>query len=150
MAGEHEVYTQGNKRIIKNIKGWNIFPLICYDLRFPVWSRNVHLAYDVILYVANWPNPRLNAWDILLQARAIENQAYSIGVNRVGTDAKGNEYNGNSAVYDFKGNALIKIENGEEKIAHITLEKAPLNDFREKFPIYLDADAIPEHLSTFF
>jgi predicted amidohydrolase len=149
MAGEHEVYTQGNKRIIKNIKGWNIFPLICYDLRFPVWSRNVHLAYDVILYVANWPNPRLNAWDILLQARAIENQAYSIGVNRVGTDAKGNEYNGNSAVYDFKGNTLIKIENGEEKIAHIILEKAPLNDFREKFPIYLDADAIPEHLSTF-
>ncbi|MCU0438034.1 MAG: amidohydrolase [Raineya sp.] len=150
MAGEHEVYTQGNKRIIKNIKGWNIFPLICYDLRFPVWARNINLAYDVVLYVANWPNPRLNAWDTLLQARAIENQVYSVGLNRVGTDAKGNEYNGNSAVYDFKGNKVVKIENGEEKIVNVLLEKAPLEDFRTKFPIYLDADTITENLNTFF
>jgi len=149
MAGEHEVYTQGHKRLLKQLKGWKIFPLICYDLRFPIWARNIGLAYDAIIYIANWPNPRLNAWDILLQARAIENQAYSIGVNRVGTDAKGNEYNGNSAAYDFKGNPIVKIENGEEKIVNIILEKAPLEDFRTKFPIHLDADTITENLNTF-
>ena len=141
LAGENQVYSAGNKKIIKIIKGWKICPLICYDLRFPVWSRNNDLEYDLLLYIANWPNPRLNAWDTLLQARAIENLAFSIGVNRVGKDAKGNEYDGNSAVYDFKGQTLLKIANGEEALDIITLQKAPLDEFREKFAVYLDADS---------
>jgi predicted amidohydrolase len=140
MAGEHQVYTAGNKKIIKKIKEWNICPLICYDLRFPVWSRNVHLAYDLLLYIANWPNPRLNAWDILLQARAVENLSFCIGVNRVGTDGKGKQYNGNSAVYDFKGQCLLKISDGREATEIISLDKTPLDEFRAKFPIHLDAD----------
>ncbi|MDW8297637.1 MAG: nitrilase-related carbon-nitrogen hydrolase, partial [Raineya sp.] len=140
-AGEDKVFTAGNKKIIKNWKGWNILPLICYDLRFPVWSRNVNLAYDVLIYIANWPNPRLRAWDILLQARAIENQAYCVGVNRAGTDGNNLPYNGNSAVYDFKGETLAKVENGEEKIIQIVLDKNALQEYRNKFTAYLDADA---------
>lgn len=141
LAGENQVYSAGNKKIIKKIKEWNICPLICYDLRFPVWSRNKNLEYDVLLYIANWPNPRLNAWDTLLQARAIENLAFSVGVNRVGKDAKGNEYDGNSAVYDFKGQTLLKITNGQEATEIVSLQKAPLDEFREKFAVYLDADS---------
>ncbi len=141
LAGEHQVYSAGNAKIIKTIKGWKICPFICYDLRFPVWCRNVNLEYDILLFIANWPNPRLNAWDTLLQARAIENLAFSIGLNRVGKDEKGNEYNGNSAVYDFKGQTLLKIVEGEEATEIITLQKAPLDEFREKFAVYLDADS---------
>lgn len=140
LAGEHQVYSAGNKKIIKTIKTWKICPLICYDLRFPVWSRNVHLEYDVLIYIANWPNPRLNAWDTLLQARAIENLAFCVGVNRVGKDEKGNEYYGNSAVYDFKGQTLLKIPQGKEALEIVRLEKAPLEEFRQKFAVYLDAD----------
>lgn len=141
LAGENQIYSAGSKKIIKNLKGWKICPLICYDLRFPVWSRNTNLEYDILLYIANWPNPRLNAWDTLLQARAIENLAFSIGLNRVGKDEKGNEYKGNSAVYDFKGQTLLKIENGKEALEIITLHKQPLDEFREKFAVYLDADS---------
>ncbi len=140
-AGEDKAFTAGRKKIIKTWKGWHICPLICYDLRFPVWSRNVNLAYDLLIYIANWPNPRLRAWDILLQARAIENQAYCIGVNRAGTDGNGLSYNGNSAVYDFKGECLVKVENGEEKAVQIILDKSSLQEYRQKFTAYLDADA---------
>lgn len=140
LAGEHQVYTAGSKKIIKTIKGWRICPLVCYDLRFPVWSRNVNLEYDVLIYIANWPNPRLNAWDTLLQARAIENLAFCVGVNRVGKDDKANEYDGNSAVYDFKGQCLLKFEPKEDAIKTLDLNKDALSEFREKFAVYLDAD----------
>jgi len=141
LAGENQVYSAGKKKIIKTIKGWKICPLICYDLRFPVWSRNIALEYDLLLYIANWPKSRIDAWDTLLQARAIENLAFSIGLNRVGKDEKGNEYIGNSTVYDFKGQTLLKIPDGEDALKIITLQKAPLDEFREKFAVYLDADS---------
>jgi omega-amidase len=142
MANEHEHYSAGTTRIIKNLKGWKICPLICYDLRFPVWSRNIEegdLAFDLLLYVANWPAARSAAWDALLKARAIENLCYTIGVNRVGKDGKGIEYNGHSAVYDFKGEQMFFNE-GDEILSSMSLSKESLNQFREKFPAHLDAD----------
>lgn len=140
LAGEGKIYTAGSQKLIKKLKNWHICPLICYDLRFPIWSRNQHLEYDMLLYVANWPNPRLHAWDVLLQARAIENLAYSVGVNRVGVDASGHIYDGNTALYDFRGETLLKADSQKEQILQITLDKKALEDFREKFPVYLDAD----------
>lgn len=140
MAHEHQTYTAGKQRLICEWKGWRIMPLVCYDLRFPVWSRNVALEYDLLLYVANWPAPRAQAWKSLLVARAIENLAYTAGVNRIGTDGKGLEYAGDSGVFDFKGNQLAYCEN-EEKILQITLSKAELLEYREKFPAHMDADS---------
>ena len=107
MAKEDETFTMGQTRIVKEWKGWRICPLICYDLRFPVWSRNEQLEdgmdYDLLLYVANWPAARISAWDTLLQARAIENLSYVVGVNRVGEDENGKTYNGHSLIVDQKG-----------------------------------------------
>ena len=108
LAGEHKIYKAGTKRLIIDYKGWKICPLVCYDLRFPVWARNTD-DYDVLLYVANWPKPRILAWDTLLKARAIENMCYCIGVNRIGIDEGQHEYSGNSAVYDVLGLSLIHI-----------------------------------------
>lgn len=139
MAKEHEVYSGGTKKIIKEIKGWKICPLICYDLRFPVWSRNTNLAYDVLLYVANWPAVRMYPWDSLLVARAIENQAYVVGVNRIGNDGNGIPHDGHSSVIDFKGEVLFKNK-GEAIVHQHSLDKKSLDDFRQKFPAYLDAD----------
>lgn len=139
MADEHLTYTAGTKNIIQELKGWRIMPQICYDLRFPVWSRNVDLQYDLLIYVANWPQPRTLAWNILLQARAIENLAFCAGVNRVGSDGIGKEYVGDSAVIDFKGNRLF-YETEKEAIHTITLDKSEMIAFREKFPTNLDAD----------
>lgn len=139
MAKENDVFSEGNKRLVKNIKGWKVCPLICYDLRFPVWSRNVQLDYDLLIYVANWPKVRMYPWDSLLVARAIENQSYVIGVNRVGEDGNGYPHSGNSAIIDFTGKVLIR-EIDNEVILHYTLEKTPLDEFRERFPAYLDAD----------
>jgi predicted amidohydrolase len=139
MANEQETYTAGFTKIIQTWKGWRIMPLICYDLRFPVWSRNVNFAYDALIYIANWPQVRIGAWKTLLKARAVENLAYCIGVNRVGTDGKGLEYSGDSAVIDFKGNTLFEEAN-KELIQTISLNKAELSDFRQKFPADLDAD----------
>ncbi|WP_394996012.1 amidohydrolase [Emticicia sp.] len=139
MAKENDVFSGGNKRLIKTIKGWKVCPLICYDLRFPVWSRNVHLDYDLLIYVANWPKVRMYPWDSLLVARAIENQSYVVGVNRVGEDGNGFQYSGNSAVIDFTGKVFVR-EIDDEIISHHTLEKTPLDEFRQRFPAYLDAD----------
>lgn len=139
MAKEHESYTGGTQRIIKALKGWRICPLICYDLRFPVWSRNVNLEYDLLLYVANWPSVRRQVWNTLLQARAIENLSYVIGVNRVGEDANAIPYSGDSALIDFKGEVVFR-KTDEEGIYVYTLQKEPLMAFRERFPAYLDAD----------
>lgn len=145
MAGEDGIYTAGTRRIIKEWKGWRICPLICYDLRFPAWSRNHQtessdFVYDLLLYVANWPAPRRNAWNILLQGRAIENLSYVVGVNRVGTDGNGHPYTGDSAVIDFKGDVLFR--HSDTEIVHQqTLALDDLRAFREKFPANLDADA---------
>lgn len=138
MANEHDHFSGGSERLIVEWKGWKICPLICYDLRFPVWSRNVDLAYDMVLYVANWPAVRVNAWDTLLKARAMENLAYAVGLNRVGADGKGIEYNGHSGAYSPKGETLAFSES--EEIISFTLSKSSLSDFREKFPAQLDAD----------
>ena len=109
LAGEEKVYTKGTKKVIVNYNNWNICLQVCYDLRFPVLVRNVE-NYDLILYVANWPKPRINAWDSLLKARAIENMCYTIGVNRIGEDANQLEYPGHSQVIDFLGNNMLNCE----------------------------------------
>ena len=137
LAGESDVYSAGNKKQIIAYKGFNFCPLICYDLRFPVWSRNNN-DYDVLLYVANWPKPRINAWDALLKARAIENMAYCIGVNRIGTDEVGHEYPGHSAVYDVLGNEVIFSNN--EEIVYATLSKELIVSTREKLKFLDDRD----------
>ncbi|WP_338873914.1 amidohydrolase [Spirosoma sp. SC4-14] len=145
MAGEDNVYTAGTRRIIKEWKGWRICPLICYDLRFPVWSRNrsadsTDFDYDLLLYVANWPAPRRMAWNTLLQARAIENLSYVAGVNRVGADGNGHPYTGDSALIDFKGDLLARhTDVGAIHQQRLSLEE--LQTFRAKFPANLDADA---------
>lgn len=139
LAGEDKVYTAGTKKLIVNYKGWKICPLVCYDLRFPVWSRNTE-DYDVLLYVANWPKPRINAWNALLKARAIENMSYCIGVNRVGLDANNYEYSGNSAVYDVLGEKISNIKPYEEQTEIIVLDKNHIETNREKLQFLNDRD----------
>ena len=143
MAHENNYYSAGADQIIIDYKGWKIRPLVCYDLRFPVWARNKvkdhQFDYDILLYVANWPMARIQVWDTLLKARGIENYAYSIGVNRVGEDQNGIVYDGHSAVYGPRGEEF-KFLNDLEQIHTVTLKKALLDDFREQIPIYLDAD----------
>lgn len=139
LAGEHKIYTAGESKSIINYNGWKICPLICYDLRFPVWARNTE-DYDVLLYVANWPKPRINAWDALLKARAIENMSYCIGVNRVGLDATGHEYPGHSACYDVLGEKVISFEPNETNVKLITLEKSPIDKYRNKLNFLNDRD----------
>ncbi len=145
MAQENIHYAAGNEKIIFNYKSWKIRPLICYDLRFPIWSRNHFDAvgnadYDLLLYVANWPERRVQHWEKLLQARAIENQAYTIGVNRVGTDGNGFSYTGSSMAIDFSGNVMCENKIGEEVILYTHLVKEELDMYREKFPAWKDAD----------
>jgi omega-amidase len=142
MAQEHNYYSPGTQKILPEIKGWKICPLICYDLRFPVWSRNGmgENRYDLLIYIANWPEARRNAWSSLLIARAIENQCYVAGVNRIGSDGKGISYSGDSAVIDPKGNVISQTKPFEEKAETIELNKRELEDFREKFPVESDAD----------
>lgn len=131
-------YTRGEKRTIFNCKEVKIFPQICYDLRFPVWSRN-NVNYQLLVYSANWPASRQNVWDTLLKARAIENQCYVVGVNRVGGDGNNIPYLGGSCVIDPKGDELIKLENSEA-YTQIELSLTELEEFRKKFPVLDDAD----------
>lgn len=138
MAEEHKVYYQGVNDIRIKFKGWNIMPRVCYDLRFPVWSRSSDV--DLQIYVANWPAARVAAWDKLLLARAIENQCYVAGVNRVGEDGNGIAYCGHSVVIDPKGGEMTAAANESEEWIFSTLELDALNDFRKKFPVALDAD----------
>lgn len=143
MAQEHHHFSMGTQRLICEVKGWRICPMICYDLRFPVWSRNLtaegELAYDLLLYVANWPEPRSSAWSILLQGRAVENLCYVAGLNRVGSDGNGIAYDGSSAVVNPKGQRLYYAE-GCDTIHTLTLHGEELQRYREKFPAQLDAD----------
>ena len=138
LAGEDKIYTSGTKKVIINYKGFKICPLICYDLRFPVFSRNVE-EYDVLLYVANWPKPRINAWDILLKARAVENMSYVIGVNRVGIDGNNHQYVGHSTAIDFLGNQLIETSENED-VFIVKLNKNQLLETREKLGFLNDRD----------
>ncbi len=140
MAGEHKTYHAGNVLLTVQLKGWKIRPFICYDLRFPVWSRNVGLAYDLAIYIANWPERRRHAWRTLLQARAAENQAYVVGVNRIGTDGLGIKYSGDSLVVDPVGNILEDLK--EDLVVRTCQLSYPmLQEFRQKFPTWKDADS---------
>lgn len=139
LAGEHKVYTAGSKKVTFNYKGFKICPLICYDLRFPVWARNVE-DYDLLIYVANWPKVRITAWDALLKARAIENMTYCIGVNRVGLDGNNHEYSGHSAAYDVIGNRMDSIPKSIEATEIIILEKEHIKKYREKLNFLNDRD----------
>ena len=138
LAGEDKVYTAGTSRLMVLYKEFRICPMICYDLRFPVWSRNT-ADYDILLYVANWPATRIQAWDTLLKARAIENMSYCIGVNRIGNDANGLSYVGHSAVYDPLGDCLGFTE--QEEIIQLTLKKDHLATIRADLGFLDDRDA---------
>lgn len=143
-ANEPDYFMEGNEFVRVEYKGWKIAPMVCYDLRFPVWSRNRkdetgELGVDLLVYVANWPTPRIRHWDILLQARAIENQCFVAGVNRVGTDGNAVPYNGSSAIVDPKGNVLAHHMD-EEKVLQATLDGDLLRSYRQKFPVWKDAD----------
>ena len=139
MSGEEKVYSSGNKQVVVDIKGWRCALFVCYDIRFPVWARNTG-NYDLALYVANFPASRIDAWKTLLKARALENQCYIAGVNRIG-EAPGVQYNGNSIIYDFKGNIAASLPESEEGIIEAELSLNKLNDFRKSFPVWLDADS---------
>jgi omega-amidase len=140
LANEQDNYSPGTKKLIVDYKGWKICPLICYDLRFPVWARNVE-NYDVLIYVANWPEIRTKAWDVLLQARAIENMAYCVGLNRVGKDGKGFDYIGHSAVYDGLGEIITSLNFENESLVYATLKKSHLEKIRNKLKFLEDKDA---------
>ena len=145
MGGEGDQYTAGIKRVIASAKGWKVNLQVCYDLRFPVWARN-HAdengqpEYDLLVYVANWPETRIQAWKTLLTARAIENQCYVIGLNRVGTDGMGLSYPGESMVIDPMGEILYTKGGGQEDMPTITLDRARLTEVRQKLPFLRDAD----------
>jgi len=138
MAGEHKHYTPGERQVQFELKGWRVRPLICYDLRFPVWSRDAQDT-DLLLYTANWPGARRLHWNRLLPARAIENLCYVAAVNRVGVDGKGFAYTGDSHVFDFQGESLLSA--GEaDGVFHVSLKAADLAAYRTRFPANLDAD----------
>jgi len=138
LAGEDKIYTAGKEKLIVEYKGFKICPLVCYDLRFPVFARNVE-NYDVLLYVANWPKVRTNAWDILLKARAVENMCYTIGVNRVGVDGNNHEYIGHSQAIDFLGNYIIEPQE-TEGVFIVELDKKKLDETRNKLAFLDDKD----------
>ncbi len=137
-ASEHETYTAGKTKLVTEWLGWKICPLICYDLRFPVWSRNVE-GYDILMYVANWPDHRSHHWKSLLVARAIENQCYAVGVNRCGSDGVEVHYSGDTAVVDFGGNTLYQVV-GTEEVFTISLSKEMLLDYRSNLQFLADRD----------
>ena len=147
LAGEHKVYTAGSEKVVLDYKGWKICPLICYDLRFPVWARNTE-DYDLLLYVANWPKARVNAWTALLKSRAIENMCYCIGVNRVGLDGNNYEYSGHSGAYDVLGNRMDSIPEGKEAIEIVTLKKEHITKYREKLGFLKDRDGFNLRVET--
>jgi len=133
---EDQHYTPGNEKVMVEIKGWKVRPVICYDLRFPAWCRNTD-DYDLLLIVANWPVPRIHHWDALLKARAIENQSYVAAVNRTGTDGNGLEYNGHTSLYDMNGTSLVRMDE-KEGITAFRLDKEILTAFRHQFRFLQD------------
>jgi predicted amidohydrolase len=145
LAGEDVAYKAGNRKLIVSYKGWKICPFVCYDLRFPVWARNVE-NYDILVYVANWPSPRIHAWNTLLQARAIENMSYCIGVNRIGVDVNEYEYSGHSAVYNFLGEKMYKTTPNKEEVFVITLNKGDQEKTRKRLNFLNDKGAFKMEL----
>jgi omega-amidase len=139
LAGEDKVYTSGTQKVIVDYLGWKICPLICYDLRFPVFSRNVE-DYDLLLYVASWPKPRINAWDILIKARSVENMCYTIGVNRNGIDNNNFEYVGHSQAVDFLGNYILEPQENEG-VFIVELDKEKMVLTRQKLNFLGDKDS---------
>ncbi len=139
MEKEHEDYTKGESKTIFKHNAWRICPLICYDLRFPVWSRNKN-DYDLLIYIASWPESRREVWKTLLKARAIENQSYVVGVNRIGGDGEGITYSGDTMVIDPKGGILGVTKEYKDEIINVEISLDDLELFREKFPVALDAD----------
>ncbi|MDR0371101.1 MAG: nitrilase family protein [Prevotellaceae bacterium] len=139
-AKEDDYFTGGNKRLTVRYNGFNICVLICYDLRFPVWARNVNNEYDLLIYVANFPAKRIGDWDILLRARAIENQAYVCGVNRTGVDGLDIPYNGHSVLLDYKANELLSFHDNETAVKTAEISTVPLDNYRKKFAVWKDAD----------
>lgn len=147
MSSEASQLDRGSSKVVVSWRGWNIRPAVCYDLRFPKWLRNEPtpdaespLAYDLMLLCANWPASRSQTWTTLLQARAIENEAYVLGVNRVGVDGLGIAYSGNSAAFDFRGRTLQECAPSSPQVALATLDLASLDNFRHHWPFYLDFD----------
>jgi len=138
LAGEHEHYSCGTTPCTFLLKGWRIRPMVCYDLRFPVWSRNRE-DYDLLIYVANWPDRRHLAWETLIRARAIENLAYVAAVNRIGTDGNGVRYAGGSAIVDYMGRDVAALSN-DPGMTSASLDMADMTKFRQQFPFHLDAD----------
>nr|WP_314835731.1 nitrilase family protein [uncultured Flavobacterium sp.] len=138
LAGEDKVYTSGTQKMIVDYLGWKICPLVCYDLRFPVFARNVE-NYDLLLYVANWPKPRINAWDILIKARSVENMCYTIGVNRNGVDNANLEYVGHSQAVDFLGNYILEPQE-TEGVFIVEFDKEKMNNARNKLGFLNDRD----------
>lgn len=139
LAGEEKVYTTGNERFVIEYKGWRLMPQICYDLRFPVWCRN-DLGYDAVLFLANWPERRSYPWQQLLIARAIENQAYVLGVNRVGQDGNGINHSGNSAAVNPLGEVVHTLPNHAEGVITAQLHRDEITDTRTKFGFLADRD----------
>ncbi len=146
LAKEHECFEPGQERLISTVKGWKVCPMICYDLRFPVWARNGYdeakqcMEYDLLCYIASWPSFRINAWDILLKGRAVENMAYTIGVNRIGEDGNDIPYNGHSAAIGPKGDTIFFADD-KSTVTTVTLKADDLMQYRGKYPFYKDADA---------
>ena len=140
-AGEDKTYGKGKNKIIITLKGWRILPLVCYDLRFPVWSRRIKKnEYDLLIYVANWPERRIHAWKQLLIARAIENQSYVAGVNRTGNDGNDIFHSGESAIIDYKGENISTANANEDFIYTQSLSKENLDNFRRQFAFFQDGD----------
>ncbi|MGJ8662520.1 MAG: amidohydrolase [Marinicella sp.] len=139
LGNEGDYVVQGKERKVFEIKGIRILPQVCYDLRFPVWSRN-RQDYDLLVNVANWPAVRRSVWDTLLKARAMENQAYVVGVNRVGADGLGVSHSGGTCAIDYVGESLVLAEDDNQQMIYVELDIAALNKFKQDFPAYLDAD----------
>ncbi|MGE5383769.1 MAG: amidohydrolase [Omnitrophica WOR_2 bacterium] len=144
MGNEHLHFSQGKKQLVVELKGWKIKPLVCYDLRFPVWSKNRLLndvyEYDLLVYVANWPARRSFVWETLLAARAMENQVYCVGVNRIGKDGRGIPHKGGSVILDYKGKLITGCADDEAETLTRTLDYGALESYRESFKVALDWD----------
>jgi predicted amidohydrolase len=140
MEKENQFFTRGSRNVITHYNGFSVKLQICYDLRFPVWSRNIDNSCDLLLYVANWPASRRHVWNTLLKARAIENQCYVVGVNRVGVDGNGINYCGDSQIIDPRGRVMTELESNKEGSSQAVLSLQELNEFRRKFPVWEDAD----------
>ena len=139
MTGEHMVFTPGGKFLTGTLNGWKLRPFICYDMRFPIWNRNIDNQYDIAIYIANWPESRASHWKLLMPARAVENQSYVIGVNRVGKDGNGHTYSGDSSIIDPTGNVLFQQANAT-CIHTERLKYSPIREYRETFAAWRDAD----------